>query len=187
MSCWQRPRRTSSPTCRRPSAASSKRASSFSAARRRKRLQPRTLFADQIFIGGDDVAAAFERAFDQFGRLGRPADHLDDQVDLRIVDDRTGVAREEAPLERVRAFLERIGDRDCAKLVPDTAPAFDRVALPVETVGYVRTDRPTPEQPDPHGRFHDIQASCCDGKARIERAPRRIGEGRVKHCGSGST
>jgi hypothetical protein len=27
----------------------------------------------------------------------------------------------------------------------------------------------------------NFQASCCDGKARIERAPRRVGEGREKH------
>jgi predicted ATPase len=36
MSCWQRPRRSPSPNCKRPSAASSKRASSSSAASRRR-------------------------------------------------------------------------------------------------------------------------------------------------------
>ena len=134
------------------------------ASRRRKRRQARSLFADQIFVRGDDVPPAFQRVLDEFRSLRRSADDLDDQVDLRIVDDRTGVPREESPLERVRAFFERIGDRDGAKLVTNAAPAFDCIALPVQTVGHVRADRSAPEEPDPHSRFHVSRPPVSMGK-----------------------
>jgi hypothetical protein len=41
------------------------------------------------------VAAALERALDQLGGIGRSADNLDNEIDVRIVDDGASIAREE--------------------------------------------------------------------------------------------
>ncbi len=135
-----------------PATAASKR--SADAPRTRKRLQSRALRRQQILVGGDHVATAIERAFDQLDRIGRAADQFDDEIHLRIVDQRTGVARKDAARQEIGPRLVRIANGDRAQLVADAAAAFDCVALLLQPLGDVRADRSASEQSDPDGHFH---------------------------------
>jgi hypothetical protein len=68
-------------------------------------LQSRAVLAEQVLIGRNDVTSALERALDQLGGIGRSADNLDNEIDLRIVDDGASIAREETTFEGARTPL----------------------------------------------------------------------------------
>lgn len=67
-----------------------------SASRSGNRRQARSLRRKEIFICGHHVLAVIEGALDQLRRIHCSADELDDEIDLRIVDDRTSVARKKS-------------------------------------------------------------------------------------------
>jgi len=75
------------------------------AARSRQGLQSRAVLAEQILICRDDVTSALERALDQLSGIRRSADNLDNEIDVRIVDDGASIACEETALEHARTPL----------------------------------------------------------------------------------
>ena len=142
--------------------------------------QPRAVLRDQLLVGGDDVLAVRDRAEHEFASQPHPADALDDDAHLRVVDDRERVGvpvrpRDVAPLPASRTATAR-SNPGCA--------ASRRRATAVPTTPQPSKPTPKPAARPAGGRSRGTVSERADiGKPPWKtKRPPPIGEGRVIEC-----
>ncbi len=97
------------------------------------------------------MTPAIERALHELGGSGDAADDFDDEIDVRIVDQRSGIGRQQPPVDRIVAGLVTIQDCDSAHAIARAAAPFEHAALAQQPLGDARTDRAAPEYGDSDG------------------------------------
>ncbi len=71
---------------------------------------------EQLLVRGDDGLAGLQRLDDQLAGGLDPADHLDDDVDVGVADDRVRVVGEDARRQGDVALSREVPDRDLPDL-----------------------------------------------------------------------
>ncbi len=108
---------------------------------------------EQLLVRGDHGLPDCQRLDDELaGRLD-PADDLDDDVDVLVVDDRVGVVGEDARGQRDVALARQVPHRDAVDLQPHPGAGLDRVAVVRDQAHQRGAHVPAAEQPDPYDVF----------------------------------
>ena len=115
---------------------------------------------DELLVGGDDRLAAHQRLDDEPAGGLDPADDLDDDVDVGIVDDRAGVVGEAPARQRQVALLGEVVHRDAGHLERHPGAGLDHVGVVVDEA-HERTAHVTAaEDPDPYPLVHQPSVSA---------------------------
>jgi hypothetical protein len=122
-------------------------------ARGSRREDGRTVFGHDLLVGRDDVFAPLDGSQDQ--RAGRlfPADHFDDDVHRRVVQDRPRIGHQRH-VKVHAARLVRVAHQDLADLHRAADAALQRVALGHEHACHAGADGAQTQQPDAERSSH---------------------------------
>ena len=110
--------------------------------------QFRTVIRDQLLVRRDDRLASSKGVEDQASRRFDSTDHLDDDVDRRIVDDRLSVTGEDRWVDVEVAVAGNAAHADRHDLQVETRAFYDLLSSVVEETNNRTADDAAAKQPD---------------------------------------
>ena len=106
---------------------------------------------EQLLVAGDDRLAGLERGRDQLAGGLDAADHLDDEIDVGILDDAHRVTGEHPVRQRDAAIAGEVAHGDAGDLEPQAGAGLDRRRLLGDERHERGADVAAAEQPDANG------------------------------------
>ena len=106
---------------------------------------------DKRLVGGDDMLAVFQRGQHQFLGRAESADQLDDNVDVRVIDDLEGVGGQADAVGRADAIAAEIAGGGGANLDVAAGAAGDFAGIARQYPDGAAADRAESEYADIDG------------------------------------
>ena len=136
------------------------------------------VLGEQLLVAGDHGLAGLEGGEDQLAGRFHPADELDHEVDVGVVDDAGRVGGEEVGREGDRARLGEVAHRDPGDLEAQARAGLDGGALRADQLHQWSADVAAPQHP--HSHRHGTIAQVVVHGAMVGGGP----EGPRFGCGS---
>ena len=140
----------------------------------------RAVLGEQSLVRRDHMLAGRQGVEHQPARGLGAADRLDDQVDLRVVEDAPGVGGQGLTRQGSLPSAGKIAHQSGLDDDRPARPASDPIGLLVQQPGHARADRSQPQQTHPHRRHGRPQSS------RNFRAEQVIGKSPRRQAGKDS-